>query len=229
MQREIQSIFCTDFINKTHKFIIEFIRRNASGLKILQTLFSFLMSEHIDGTELPLDNTTEMYVPKALSYSLKYSLRTDQFKKKPKFSLWNRNCTEKFTSPYTLLFCLHKEEEQVKHKRDKIRISWAVPHTLFKLHLEYCEWWWMTHLRNYAEIITNRNPFLITVRPPLSKCIQFKLEGQTQKWPLDFGLKMLVDSITILSYAFITQRSIYHCTRAFLNFNTVFRLLATGV
>lgn len=111
MQREIQSIFFTDVINKTHKFIIEFIRRNASGLKILQTLFSFLMSEHIDGRELPLDNTTEMYVPKALSYSLKYSLRTDQFKKKPKFSLWNRNSVQKSLPHLTPYFSVYTRKK----------------------------------------------------------------------------------------------------------------------
>lgn len=122
----MQEIFFTAFINKTHKFALEFISRNAPGLNILQALFSFLMSEHTDSAELPLDNTTEMYVHcKALSYSLKYSLRTDQFKKKTVFSLWNRSGvqSEKFTSPYILLFSLHKEKEQVKHKRDKIDVS----------------------------------------------------------------------------------------------------------
>lgn len=83
------------------------------------------MAKQTKSTELPLDNATKLLAPQALSDLFKTERKSRQALKKFAFLLWNwsflyYNLSEGLSLPYTLLLYLQKENEQMKHKMDKL-------------------------------------------------------------------------------------------------------------
>lgn len=123
------------------------------------------MAKQTKRTELPLGNATKIYLKHYLTCLTVLKSRWDW--KNTTFVLWNwsfpyYNLSERLSLPCTLLFCLHKENEQVKCKRDKL--APAKQSRTSHLNFPAIVWVVMNHTPQYLHQNHNKqDPDLITV------------------------------------------------------------------